>query len=1190
MKRILCGNDVPSVTWEVFSIKIHIMFLCLVLTIIFMAGMIVFAQSGDMPVNVALGKPVKASSFRGETIGDLVVDGVWDTRESRWVSGKEATPPHSLEIDLQGTFIINSADVWTGDPTSKDPHVIDAFRLQYWTGDEWADIPGASVRDNDQEVVYFSFTELITTDRVRFYYDEPSGVIRVREILIYGVANHGSIDGDGQYPWNNDEPTGPDLSIVQDGNPNAIVIIPNNANLRIVQGANSLVDYVKQSTGAQLRVMTESTYLGNSNDYPGFIRMFIGDGFGQRDYDEVINKALDNLDEQGFVIHTCNDSITIVGPSIWGTLNGVHEFLERFVGVRWLMIGPSGEDVPTLTHIDVPMKSIREQPAFSLRALSNPFFGGDPYNPFAANRVESEWAHRNKLQGEYNHEIKFSHNLHTIFPVEKFGETNPEFYPKGIPPEPGDIRRWQPCFSVNETIDVAVQHIIHYFNENPDQASFALGVNDIGGFCEQDRSHPAYPGKLNSSGYVHMSDIFFAWVNEVVEQVTEVHPNKWFALSAYREVMDPPSFPLHPRVIPRITKDRMTWIDEEVRSIGHRQMAEWTKVANQIGLYDYMYGFVYHVPRPFPHLMAETIKYARDHHVISWFIENQHHAGEGPKVWLLAKLLWNPDQDIDALLIEWYERAVGPEAADDLAAFYELWEHFWTVRMVETPWFQHAKHATYLPFSEQSYLKWVTEEDIHESIRLLDLVVAKAETEQQKRRAGLIREAFDYYEAAALSYPKALELPTDPKDNANFIDVFGENIRRRIELAERRYELTYEFRQHLDKNMTIRSTRGGFFFEYWWTDWTGWNSLDLPMLNNYMRIYEPDGGPMTDRLIELSQGDDDFLRTLSYFIWMSRGSTVDAPSLIQNSSFEDDNLTSSAWRFEIEQGGTIERVEGHSHTGHAALKADQVRHGRISQLFTVEKGLTAAQVHYYTPKENRTGTIQVEIHGQNARGQTLMSLVTPVTLLASTSGQWSSLELIDVLSSGLDRVDITQAEIVITIQGAQNTEVYIDDVVVFQNVPPGANIQVGSAPDERPNIALGKPTKASSVGSAGSAPAVDGDLASRWFTQSGATPPHWLEVDLLGMFAVEQAEIWSGVVGQSTGPYSIGHMQLQYWTGDDWKDIPGASVRNNRDELITFTFSPPVITDQIRFVSEMKESPDGVGLRFREILLYGEPH
>ena len=118
-------------------------------------------------------------------------------------------------------------------------------------------------------------------------------------------------------------------------------------------------------------------------------------------------------------------------------------------------------------------------------------------------------------------------------------------------------------------------------------------------------------------------------------------------------------------------------------------------------------------------------------------------------------------QDVDALLWEWYERAVGPAAAHYLKAFYDLWEHFWTERIKESSWFAIGKERTYLPFTDQSYLHLVTDEDINESKRLLASVVAKAETPQQKTRARLIQRAFEYCEASVISYPRQTTPPRE---------------------------------------------------------------------------------------------------------------------------------------------------------------------------------------------------------------------------------------------------------------------------------------------------------------------------------------------------------------------------------------------------------------------------------------------
>src|SRR5699024_3993306 len=148
----------------------------------------------------------------------------------------------------------------------------------------------------------------------------------------------------------------------------------------------------------------------------------------------------------------------------------------------------------------------------------------------------------------------------------------------------------------------------------------------------------------NSVGDLDMSDIYYEWVNDVVGQEREVYPDKWFGLLAYNDVTDPPSFQLDDHVVPFITKDRMTWIDDDMRKYGHRQMDEWREVANKIGWYDYMYGVHYMVPRVFPHLMAETFQYASENDVYGDYIEMYHNAGDGPKAWLAAKLMWDPYQ------------------------------------------------------------------------------------------------------------------------------------------------------------------------------------------------------------------------------------------------------------------------------------------------------------------------------------------------------------------------------------------------------------------------------------------------------------------------------------------------------------------------------------------------------------------
>lgn len=978
------------------------------------------------------------------------------------------------------------------------------------------------------------------------------------------------------------------LPIVADGEALAVVVKEDVAPLRNSAIANTVVEYIEKATGVKLQVLTESQYEG-SEQYAGYVPIYIN--VAAPAHRAAVEEALVGLHEHGFVLHAADQAISIVGPSIWGTINGVYDFLERFVGVRWLMAGPYGEDVPRTSDFSVPLGTVREEPAFTLRVVSGGYSGGDPFNPFVSDLEKNLWAQRNRLQGTYNRNLEFHHNLSSLFPPAMFEKTHPEFYPPGSSHLLAEGKRWQPCFTAEGIVEAAIDRIVDFFNQYPDRQSFSLGVNDIGGFCEEDPSHPQYPGKTNSVGLVHMSEIYYAWVNEVVEGVIKVHPDKWFGLLAYREVVDPPSFPLHPRVVPIITKDRMAWLDDDVRREDHEQLARWNEVAQQVGWYDYMYGFYYYVPRVYPHLMAENLRYGADHQVTAFYAEMQYTAADGPKLWLLAKLLWDPYRDVDALLTEWYERTVGVEAAPYLAAFYEHWEEFWTQRVPSHRWFNGSKRATYLNFPNQSYLELVTEEDIARSKRLLETVMEKAQTDEQRARAALIMKAFEMHEAAALSYPKPVAAPANEDEALALLEELATKYDERLNMARRRYELIDEFRIH--PHPTIQTRVSENMWVYWWKDWSGWNKGAFDALLVYLDARELLGGPVTERLFALTQSDDPSLRRFAAFTLMARGADVEATSITRNSSFEEADIT--MWRIEGDLGGTaLARKIANSGDGSLLLRG--LRTARISQEVTVDPGLFAAQVHFLAPND-AAGSIQLEVTGRNQRGAVVVTFTSAPVPLAASAGKWVSVQLVEAMPYQVSHDKITSAEIAVILSNVGGGQVYIDDLLLYQDVPPGAEVTLEQPEIDTSNISFRKPVRASSVFREYRPElAVDGiadTRSSRWLTADGAQPPHWLEIDLLGHYRLTEAEVWLGDLAASGEGvvYPVTEFELQYWTGSAWETIPGTVVRSNTDGNMRFVFDEPVITDKVRFYSE--EEPVAVSgvrvLRVREIRIAGEP-
>jgi len=84
---------------------------------------------------------------------------------------------------------------------------------------------------------------------------------------------------------------------------------------------------------------------------------------------KTISKPINLLKTYSFVILIKDKDIFIVGKDVTdsgivvtGTLYGVYEFLERFLGVRWLMPTSLGEVVPKTTSVQVGDVDIKQQP------------------------------------------------------------------------------------------------------------------------------------------------------------------------------------------------------------------------------------------------------------------------------------------------------------------------------------------------------------------------------------------------------------------------------------------------------------------------------------------------------------------------------------------------------------------------------------------------------------------------------------------------------------------------------------------------------------------------------------------------------------------------------------------------------------------------------------------------------------
>ncbi len=790
------------------------------------------------------------------------------------------------------------------------------------------------------------------------------------------------------------------VAIVEDGQPRATILIPAGADEQTEQAARLLADYVKRSSGAELPVATE----------PGSQPVTIH--VGLTDYVKGLGLGIETLDGDGFVIRGVDArNLVIAGPTPWGTEFGVCEFLERYLGVRWLMPGSLGDDVPKHGTIAIPRRTVRQEPAFFSRLFSG-----------LEGEGQARWARRNRMHGR----VSFHHNLIRLIPPETYTTSHPHFFPirkgKRFLPPSNSTHGWQPCFSADGLVEEAVKNICRTFDEHPEATSCSLGVNDSSGHCECEQCQAKDPEAPNFLGRRDVSDRYFAWCNQVVEGVLEKHPDKWFGCLAYSEVAQPPSrVKVHERIIPYMTYDRMKWIDPALRAKGERMTEAWQAMSPVVGWYDYIYGWSYCVPRVWFHHMADYYRFGRAHGVRALYAEAYPNWGEGPKLYVSLKLQWDPHQDVDALLREWYVRCVGQDAADDLAAYYALWEDFWTRRILDSKWF--TQRGQYLRFNDPGYLADVTEADIATCRELLERVVAKAKTPKHQARAKAILKLFEYYEASAIAYranTEAREMAVRTEADALRALRLGE---RALTMAETRQRLaTADFRK---PPILVRRID---FDRYPLLRGDGWGSGYL-----WLAFDWADRSDAVRQRIQRLAGSPVVTVATAAKTMLALADKTTKPVSANPSFASADGKWPREWSPWVKWGiGTKVVSPAAARTGKQGVLCTGMKRGGPHQRVDVTPGRYAATAHVRVPKAPKgSATITLNLTPLGEDGKNLSR--GPSTSVQATAGDWRRLFVAGKIPTAIAGKAVKSLRLIVIVDGFEpGEEVHIDDVAVFR--------------------------------------------------------------------------------------------------------------------------------------------------------------
>lgn len=796
-------------------------------------------------------------------------------------------------------------------------------------------------------------------------------------------------------------PAAETIRIVSEKTLRAAIVLPADCDPQIRAAAQLLAQYVHESSGMELPILAD-------ND-PAVATHPVSIHVSSDAYVKTLQLDLNELDDDGFVVRGVDaNHLVIAGPTPYGTEFGVCEFLERYLGVRWLMPGPDGADVPKSDKIEIPVEEVRQQPAFFSRLFSG------------LSGPQLTWARRNRMHGR----VKFHHNLQRLIAPGKYAKSHPEFFPirngeRYIPPD-SNTHGWQPCFSAPGLAEEAARTICDYFAQHPEATSYSLGVVDSSGHCECEKCQAQDPEAKNFLGRRDCSDRYYGWCNQVVERVLQEYPDKWFGCLAYSEVAQAPSrVRVNPRIIPYMTYDRMKWIDPELEADGKRMTEAWQAASPVLGWYDYIYGSAYCVPRVWFHKMADYYRYAHAHGVRALYAEAYPNWGEGPKLYVSLKLQWDPSRNVDELLEEWCVRTVGPDAADDLAAYYALWEDFWTRRILQSEWF--TKGGQYLRFNHPGYLADVTEEDLAKSRELLESVLQKTKTPKQRARAELLMLAFEYYEASAIAYAGDRRAEEQTVENEADALALLDEASRRLEMAAKRQHLVADvFPKHRELLHQIDFARYPLLCGNGWGAGLIWTVFDQAAKSEKVRA----------RLAELAQSPGAAsLPAQTMLIMLDNQSKP----ISKNPSFEPaSGKWPGDWSHWVKWGvGSMSVSPEAAHSGKVGVLCQGMKRGGPFQTLDFTPGRYAALCMVRVPKAPQgNATVTVSLTPLDEKNANLPAVSTTVRAKA---GDWTRVAAAGEIPAEIGGKPVHALRLIVVVDGfAPDEEVHLDDFAIYK--------------------------------------------------------------------------------------------------------------------------------------------------------------
>lgn len=456
------------------------------------------------------------------------------------------------------------------------------------------------------------------------------------------------------------------LVLAENGKTQYRIVISETASQAEKKAADTLADYFFRISAVRFQIVTDASASTEKE---------IVIGVTERDSEADIDRS--GYGDEGVRIFTLNGKLFLTGGAKRGGIYSVYTFLEDYLGCRWftntLTVVPESSEISVPADIDYTYV-----PCFNLRQTYWSF--STAYTDYCvAHKLHGVMAYMSEEYGgcAEEHCVNSVHTLQWVITRDMFTE-HPEYF--GCDEKGNRSINRQPCLSNDDVL----QLVINYAKSLASQYNviFSISQNDGQSFCqcEKCREFNEAHGGTDSASMIN-------FVNKVAEAVRKEYPEARFETLAYQDSLVPPTgLEISDGVVIRLCPVNGCVLHDfdDPKCSKNKAFSEalngWAQLTDTVYMWNYSTNFqYYHALFPNITTLQARYRYFRDNNVKGVF---DNGCGENMvpaefhelRTYLVLKLLWDPDTDVERHIKEFCDAYYG-EAADDVIKFIYQFEN-----------------------------------------------------------------------------------------------------------------------------------------------------------------------------------------------------------------------------------------------------------------------------------------------------------------------------------------------------------------------------------------------------------------------------------------------------------------------------------------------------------------------------------